>query len=48
LLLDDLEKNSSINIKDAINLDGGTHSVYKSGQLNLTEASIAGGYFCIK
>jgi len=47
-LIDDLERNSSINITDAINLDGGTHSVFKSGQLNLTEASIAGGYFCVK
>jgi hypothetical protein len=46
-LIEDLENNTSINITDAINLDGGTHSVFKSGQLNLTEASIAGGYFCI-
>lgn len=47
-LLENLENNSSINLTDAINLDGGTHSAFKSGQLNLTEASIAGGYFCVK
>jgi uncharacterized protein YigE (DUF2233 family) len=47
-LIEKLETNTSLNITDAINLDGGKHSVFITDQLKLSEASIIGGYFCIK
>ena len=47
-MLEDLENNTSLNITDAVNLDGGSHSVYISDQIKLPESSIVGGYFCIK
>ena len=47
-MLEELEENTSLNITDAINLDGGKHSVFIGDQINLIEASIVGGYFCIE
>lgn len=47
-MLEELEQNTSINITDAINLDGGSHSVFIGDQITLLELSIVGGYFCIK
>lgn len=46
-LLEDIEINTSLNITDAINLDGGSHSAFLSDNVKLAESSIIGGYFCI-
>lgn len=42
------EKQTDIDIVDAINLDGGSHSVFISNYDLLRESAIAGSYFCIK
>ena len=47
-ILSDLTKQLEININDAINLDGGTHSAFFSDEVKIRELSPIGGYFCIK
>lgn len=37
----------NLEIVDAINLDGGSASVFKSGDLSLPERSLVGEYFCL-
>ena len=43
-----LEKQTGINILDAINLDGGKHSVFISNYVRLNELEHIGSYFCVK
>lgn len=47
-MLLDVEKNTSLDFTNAINLDGGSHSAFLGRSANLFEASIIGGYFCIR
>jgi len=47
-VLSDLQKNTAFEIKDAINLDGGSHSAFITNLIKLTEISTIGSYFCIK
>jgi len=42
------EKSSQVDLADAMNLDGGNHSVFISEDINLRELSPIGSYFCIK
>ena len=44
------EKQTGVVFADAMNLDGGTPTVFLdlSNDINLTEASIVGSYFCLK
>lgn len=44
-LYDDKERTK---IDDAINLDGGAHSAFRSRFVNLPELSTLGGYFCMR
>ncbi len=46
-VLADLEKNTSLDFENALNLDGGTHSTFISDAFSLTELSTIGSYFCI-
>jgi hypothetical protein len=45
-ILENIDKNTSLDFLSAINLDGGTHSAFISDDIDLTEISIAGSYFC--
>lgn len=47
-ILSDLDSNTSLDIKDAINLDGGAHSAFISEEVQLTDIQTPGGYFCIQ
>lgn len=47
-LLNLFEKETEINISDALNLDGGSASSFYSGSINLPELSPIGSYFCLK
>ena len=47
-ILSELQKNTALEMKDAINLDGGSHSVFITNLIKLTEISTIGSYFCIK
>lgn len=47
-IIDLFAKQTGIDIVDAINLDGGTHSIFISNYDLLRESSIVGSYFCIK
>lgn len=47
-ILNEIEKNSSLEIKDAINLDGGAHSAFISDEVQLTDIATPGSYFCVK
>jgi uncharacterized protein YigE (DUF2233 family) len=47
-ILKEIEKNSSLEIKDAINLDGGAHSAFISDEVQLTDIQTPGSYFCIQ
>lgn len=47
-VLTELENNSSLDIENAINLDGGSHSAFLSETVNLKEISRSGSFFCIK
>jgi len=46
-LLEDFEKDSGIDLMDAINLDGGTASVFYDGKTHLKELSPVGSFLCI-
>ncbi len=46
-VLETLQKNSSIDVKDVLNLDGGSASAFITDQIKLTELSRIGSYFCI-
>ncbi len=45
--LQELNKNTNLEIKDAINLDGGAHSAFLSDQVQLTDIQTPGSYFCV-
>jgi uncharacterized protein YigE (DUF2233 family) len=47
-IIDLFNKKTEINIVDAINLDGGDHSVFISNYDRLDELAHIGSYFCIK
>lgn len=47
-VLNDLQKEENLNIKDAINLDGGAHSAFISNEIQLTDIQTPGSYFCVK
>ncbi len=47
-LLDDLDKKTNLKIESAMNLDGGAHSTFVSGDINLSEIARVGSFFCIK
>ncbi len=47
-IIQELKINFFKNLENALNLDGGTHSVFISNNYKLTEASTIGGFFCIK
>ena len=47
-LLKNLNKDTSLEIVDALNLDGGTASSFISGSVNLRELTRIGSYFCVK
>lgn len=47
-IIDLFKKQTDIQIVDAINLDGGSHSMFISNYDLLRESAIAGSYFCIK
>ena len=47
-IIDLFEKQTNINIVDAVNLDGGKHSVFISNYDRLNELEHVGSYFCIK
>ncbi|MFH1970815.1 MAG: phosphodiester glycosidase family protein [Patescibacteria group bacterium] len=42
------ENKTGIIFADIINLDGGTPTVFLSGDINLTESTIVGNFFCVK
>lgn len=46
-LLANYSKNNGVEIKNAINLDGGFHSLFVNDKLTLSEASFIGSFFCI-
>lgn len=46
-LLKNINQNTSLDIVDALNLDGGAHSAFLSGSLNLVELARIGSYFCV-
>lgn len=45
-ILEEFEKRSHMQIADAMNLDGGTASTFMNGNVNLSEASFVGSFFC--
>mgnify|MGYP001590102184 CR=1 FL=1 len=47
-LLKSFEKETGIQIKDAINLDGGTASAFYAEGVSLTELRPIGSYFCAR
>ena len=47
-ILENIKKNTSLEFKDALNLDGGTHSAYLTDFLSLTEVARFGSFFCVK
>ena len=47
-LLTDFQKDTGVILADALNLDGGTASVFNHAGTNLPEAVLSGGFFCIK
>jgi len=47
-VLELFEKNSQIDLADAMNLDGGSASSFISQEISLRELSPIGSYFCIK
>ena len=47
-LIKNLKDKKILDIVDAINLDGGKHSVFISDKTKLTEASNVGGFFCVR
>ena len=47
-LLELFQKQTSIELADAMNLDGGAHSAFFSVESILSEASSVGSFFCVK
>lgn len=47
-LLSEINKNSTLFINDAINLDGGSHSAFLTDILKLAELNSVGSFFCVK
>lgn len=47
-LLNLFQKETNIELADAMNLDGGAHSAFLSQEANLSEASSVGSFFCVK
>jgi len=47
-IIKNLNTSTSLNITDALNLDGGAHSVFITDSANLGELSTIGSFFCIK
>ncbi len=47
-LILDVDDKVGLNVADAINLDGGSASLYVDGQASLTELSPIGSFWCIK
>lgn len=47
-ILLDIDKKTSLDFKDAINLDGGAHSAFISEEIQLTDFQTIGSYFCVK
>jgi uncharacterized protein YigE (DUF2233 family) len=47
-ILSDIDKSTSLDFKDAINLDGGSHSAFISEEISLTDVQTPGSYFCVK
>ena len=46
-VLNELQKNTNLELEEALNLDGGTHSAFITDIKNLTEVANFGSYFCI-
>ena len=47
-VMSEIQKETGIVFADAINLDGGTASTFYSDEVNLSEMSPVGSFFCIK
>jgi uncharacterized protein YigE (DUF2233 family) len=47
-IIDLFKRQTGMNIIDAINLDGGIHSVFISNYVRLNELAHIGSYFCVK
>jgi len=47
-ILDIFEKETGIIFADILNLDGGTPTVFSNNEVNLTESTIVGNYFCLR
>jgi exopolysaccharide biosynthesis protein len=47
-IINNINNTTGLNIVDAINLDGGTHSAFLSDSVNINELSTIGGFFCVK
>jgi exopolysaccharide biosynthesis protein len=47
-ILQRLEDKAGLKFVDALNLDGGAHSVFVTDEVSLTELSLIGSYFCLK
>lgn len=47
-IIKEFEKNIDIVFADVINLDGGSPTVFKNENVNLTESTIVGNFFCLK
>lgn len=47
-VLEQIEKNEGIVMADAVNLDGGTASSFITPDLNLTELTLVGSFFCLR
>lgn len=47
-LIEKINKDFNLNIADALNLDGGTASVFYGDAINLSEASKINSFFCIR
>lgn len=44
----DIQKNFDLKVVSALNLDGGTHSVFLTDIAKLPETSVFGSFFCVK
>lgn len=47
-IIQEINKKEHLSLSNAINLDGGNHSVMNSNSISLSELSPIGGIFCIK
>jgi len=47
-IIEEINKNSTLEITDAINLDGGSHSAFLTDIVKLTELNSIGSFFCVK